>query len=668
MKLITGKTTQLPCQRFLAMTACLFVAWVGVLCGSVSAETIPSLVAPASPIHYPIVNNTWTSDIDPTHYNPAYPPGVTSFDLQGRPYIRHGTVIWTINDSNTGWEARDAAPAIKAAYPAWDGRLSSGYYADERVLFDAAGNAYTFMNTEYYGHQTLVPGYPHTGFLMFSTDKCKTWKFYPVTGFTYSMWQVQDQNTNYNQPPVMMIFNDGGTTVNNFFMELLVPSRNGSTLTYTRNKINETAGCLGMILHSGGSQLCTNGNFVHLVWGSQIKATNPVTAPNQDVNGTACYATTFDRTTGATTGATFLGYAGQAIDGHNDPVVTVTSDGRVHALTCGHDYNFMTHATSVNPNDTRSFGFEDVQENGARNTSNGRTYATLICDQHDVLHCAMRTKYWNGPNQANMCMVYIKKDTRAGTSWTTPILLAVPGRVLYQNWHNHLSYYKYANLVCLSFDFYTDQLTYSDYNAYINTWPGDNVQAQAAPPNDGKSWLSYGVNGHFPGLLYSTDVGSSWRVPSTANFIGNISTYGTLPNGTYTLTARHSGKVLDVSGYGTTDGSNVWQYQSTGASNQRWTVTSIGNGQYQLQGVQSGKMLEVYSSSTSNGGNVDIWSSNNTATQKWTITPTDSGYYKITNVNSGKVLDVAGAATNNGVNVDQSTWNGGANQQWSFTP
>jgi len=285
-----------------------------------------------------------------------------------------------------------------------------------------------------------------------------------------------------------------------------------------------------------------------------------------------------------------------------------------------------------------------------------------------VLHCAMRTKYWNGPNQANMCMVYIKKDTRAGTSWTTPILLAVPGRVLYQNWHNHLSYYKYANLVCLSFDFYTDQLTYSDYNAYINTWPGDNVQAQAAPPNDGKSWLSYGVNGHFPGLLYSTDVGSSWRVPSTANFIGNISTYGTLPNGTYTLTARHSGKVLDVSGYGTTDGSNVWQYQSTGASNQRWTVTSIGNGQYQLQGVQSGKMLEVYSSSTSNGGNVDIWSSNNTATQKWTITPTDSGYYKITNVNSGKVLDVAGAATNNGVNVDQSTWNGGANQQWSFTP
>jgi hypothetical protein len=140
-----------------------------------------------------------------------------------------------------------------------------------------------------------------------------------------------------------------------------------------------------------------------------------------------------------------------------------------------------------------------------------------------------------------------------------------------------------------------------------------------------------------------------------------------VPNGTYRITARHSGKALDVFGAQTQDGANVIQWTYHGGSNQRWTVTHLGNNVYRIVGVASGKALEVASTSTANGANVDIRTDTGATNQGWTISASGGGFFRLAPLSSsGSALDVSGAATTDGANVHQWTWTGGANQQWAL--
>jgi len=140
-----------------------------------------------------------------------------------------------------------------------------------------------------------------------------------------------------------------------------------------------------------------------------------------------------------------------------------------------------------------------------------------------------------------------------------------------------------------------------------------------------------------------------------------------VPNGTYRVVARHSGKALDVNAHGTADGSNVIQWAYGGGNNQRWTLTHLGSNVYRINGVESGKALEVASTSTANGTNVDIRTYTGASNQRWTISATSGGYFRLTPVSSsGSALDVSGVSTADGANVHQWAWTGTNNQQWIF--
>ena len=142
---------------------------------------------------------------------------------------------------------------------------------------------------------------------------------------------------------------------------------------------------------------------------------------------------------------------------------------------------------------------------------------------------------------------------------------------------------------------------------------------------------------------------------------------GIVPNGTYRIVARHSGKALDALNHQTGDGSNVGQWAYGGGNNQRWTLTHLGNNVYQIIGVESGKALEVASASAANGTNVDIRTYTGASNQRWTISATSGGYFRITPVSSGgSALDVSGNSTADGANVHQWSWSGSNNQQWIF--
>ncbi|MFD6169901.1 RICIN domain-containing protein [Streptomyces coeruleorubidus] len=144
----------------------------------------------------------------------------------------------------------------------------------------------------------------------------------------------------------------------------------------------------------------------------------------------------------------------------------------------------------------------------------------------------------------------------------------------------------------------------------------------------------------------------------------------TLPgDGTvYRLVARHSGKVADVEGARTANGTNVDQWPWLNQANQKWTFTRTGDGYYKIKGVGSGKLLEVAGLSRADGGNVGIWADANAPQQHWAVTPTGDGTYFLINRYSGLALGVDEGSTADGANVEQQPYTSQTRQQWRITP
>ncbi|GGM27622.1 MULTISPECIES: ThuA domain-containing protein [Micromonospora] len=136
---------------------------------------------------------------------------------------------------------------------------------------------------------------------------------------------------------------------------------------------------------------------------------------------------------------------------------------------------------------------------------------------------------------------------------------------------------------------------------------------------------------------------------------------------TWTLTAQHSGKVMDVSGVSTADGAQINQWAATGGNNQKWQAVDAGGGAVYLKAVHSGKCAEVTGGSTAAGAFLQQAACTNGNQQKFTATATGtSGVYTVRSVPSGLCLDVNGGATTDGARLVQWTCHGGTNQQWRF--
>jgi alpha-L-fucosidase len=144
----------------------------------------------------------------------------------------------------------------------------------------------------------------------------------------------------------------------------------------------------------------------------------------------------------------------------------------------------------------------------------------------------------------------------------------------------------------------------------------------------------------------------------------------TLPgDGTvYRLIARHSGKIADVEGARTTNGTNVHQWPWLNQANQKWTFTSTGDGYYTIKGVGSGKLLEVAGLSRTDGGNVGIWADASAPQQHWAVTPTGDGHYFLINRYSGLCLGVDEGSTADGADIEQQPYASQTRQQWRIIP
>lgn len=140
-----------------------------------------------------------------------------------------------------------------------------------------------------------------------------------------------------------------------------------------------------------------------------------------------------------------------------------------------------------------------------------------------------------------------------------------------------------------------------------------------------------------------------------------------LQNGTYYITNKGSGKVLEVADSSLADGAKIQQWAYSNGANQQFSVTLQTDGSYKIVANHSKKVLDVPNSSTSNSVQLQQWNDNGTNAQRWLITKTADGYYKVVSKASGLAMDVRSSSNIDGGVVQQYTDNGSDAQKWSFT-
>lgn len=167
---------------------------------------------------------------------------------------------------------------------------------------------------------------------------------------------------------------------------------------------------------------------------------------------------------------------------------------------------------------------------------------------------------------------------------------------------------------------------------------------------------------------------TSWNGPALSALASSLQQIqpacpaGPLVSGTYYITNRNSGDVVDIPGSKTTEGTELEQWPRNGGSNQQWRLTSLGCGLYSITSAEDGESVDISGQSTSQGARVDEWDYWGGGNQQFAITQNSSGYYTMTNINSVDVVEVPGSSTTAGTLLDQEGTNGGTSQQWSFTP
>ena len=156
-----------------------------------------------------------------------------------------------------------------------------------------------------------------------------------------------------------------------------------------------------------------------------------------------------------------------------------------------------------------------------------------------------------------------------------------------------------------------------------------------------------------------------------------------LGNGYYQITAVHSGKSLDVTGYGTKNETNVEQFalKNPSEKNQRWKIVKNADGTYSFVSECNGLYIDIYQGKAANNTNIQMYQKNGQAWQKFklqkvqenetntqvkgTKTIEDGNYFIKSAVNNKYVLDVAGKSTANQANVALYEYTGAKNQQFS---
>jgi hypothetical protein len=188
----------------------------------------------------------------------------------------------------------------------------------------------------------------------------------------------------------------------------------------------------------------------------------------------------------------------------------------------------------------------------------------------------------------------------------------------------------------------------------IARWNGSGAASANFPNNSG--WVP---------VTFSNICGTSYPFNGKVNQYLNTVIEPCAKNWSPTyITARHSGKYLEVAGGSRKNGAQVRQWQWHPGRDQLWRTKKVGD-YYLIISLQSGKCLDVKGPSQESGVTVYQWECHRGANQQWKIEKTGSAY-RIVSRYSGKCLDIPGGSYDNGVGVIQWDCHGGSNQLWKL--
>jgi hypothetical protein len=140
-------------------------------------------------------------------------------------------------------------------------------------------------------------------------------------------------------------------------------------------------------------------------------------------------------------------------------------------------------------------------------------------------------------------------------------------------------------------------------------------------------------------------------------------------SGYYRITARHSGKSVVVSGASTAENAAVLQVTYGGAAtNDEWSLVSLGSGYFRVMNRNSGKALSVQGQSTASSTPLvqATYTSGSQTSDEWQVTNLGTGYFRFVNRHSGKAMDVKAGSTAENAVIQQSTPSGVNQQQYEI--
>lgn len=227
-------------------------------------------------------------------------------------------------------------------------------------------------------------------------------------------------------------------------------------------------------------------------------------------------------------------------------------------------------------------------------------------------------------------------------------------------------------------------LDYSQYHTYSIEWDAnyirwfvDGAQFNEILIQNGTGSTEEFQNNFF--ILLNLAVGGNWpgapdsSTPFPSQMLVDYvrvyqqSTSPIVNGAVYTLTAKASGKVLDVVDVSTASGAKMQQWTNYTAANQQFRFDDMGDGYYKLTAIHSGKCLDVPSGANTVGLRLQQWDDNGSNAQRWKLVDAGGGYFKLVNKASGLVMDVSNSSTADGAAVQQWSDNGTDAQKWLLT-
>jgi hypothetical protein len=135
------------------------------------------------------------------------------------------------------------------------------------------------------------------------------------------------------------------------------------------------------------------------------------------------------------------------------------------------------------------------------------------------------------------------------------------------------------------------------------------------------------------------------------------------------IRSKHSGRCLDLSGWNTSNGADLQQYDCSGSNAQKFRFQADGKGAFAIVNVLANKCVSAKEFTMDNGGRVHSWDCYGNADQKYRLRPTSfPGAWSLVFEHSGKCLDVSGQSFDNGALVQQWSCSNQGNQAWELIP